>query len=481
MQGFVRQSLSIFVIRYNADPDPDRICHSPKGWTDQELGSQWLERDFEPATKARMDPGKPDAYQLLILDGHNSHCTYKFIKFAREHRIIVLCLPSHMTHKLQPCDVGVFGPLAAAWKKQVSDASRKYTPLTKLNMLVHYHAAREAAFKSSTILSAFEKTGIHPFNRNIIPTAAFAPALNTTTKSAQPIPATIPSIVTQLSKATPTPSSSVAGSAPNGPSDSILSATTTGSITTATPDELSEPTVPSGSGRTLSTGNPNDNLEVPRFTITIPKPLTPLASRVALCAQNSQLRQLIANAAAQMERDYAQMRLMDQENERLCQIAFTKQQAKAAKKETTTHARILTNEENTALLERAKLMLIWKSVFSEAKGTFKLCSEAINQYHARQAAEVKEKAKEEKRKLKVAKEVEEARKKALNQQERALKKLAADAAKAIIFTGPRSPARVRRSLADCLPESARLRRTLADSGRTGTIYYQNRKFFYPKS
>lgn len=49
------------------------ILHSPKGWTDQELGSAWLEHDFEPVTAAR---NKSGGYQLLILDGHNSHTTY---------------------------------------------------------------------------------------------------------------------------------------------------------------------------------------------------------------------------------------------------------------------------------------------------------------------------------------------------------------------------------------------------------------------
>lgn len=33
------------------------ISHSPRGWTDQELGSAWLEHDFEPTTAARNKTG----------------------------------------------------------------------------------------------------------------------------------------------------------------------------------------------------------------------------------------------------------------------------------------------------------------------------------------------------------------------------------------------------------------------------------------
>ncbi|KZP14232.1 CENP-B protein, partial [Athelia psychrophila] len=108
------------------------ISHSPKGWTDQELGSAWLERDFEPFTAAK---NKSQGYRLLILDGHNSHTTYRFCSFADRHKIIVLCLPSHTTHRLQPCDVGVFGPLNSTWKSEVNAASMEWISIRKHNLL----------------------------------------------------------------------------------------------------------------------------------------------------------------------------------------------------------------------------------------------------------------------------------------------------------------------------------------------------------
>jgi len=162
------------------------ISHSPNGWTDQELGSAWLERNFDRFTKARMTS---NGYRLLILDGHNSHCTYKFCKYASDNNIIVICLPPHTTHALQPCDVGVFGPLAKEWKIIVTALNHQMVPVTKGNLLEHYHKARVKAFKPSTLISAFRKTGIWPLDPNALPPSAYAPALNTTTQSAQPIPA----------------------------------------------------------------------------------------------------------------------------------------------------------------------------------------------------------------------------------------------------------------------------------------------------
>ncbi|KAJ8937708.1 hypothetical protein NQ318_010173 [Aromia moschata] len=45
---------------------------------------------------------------LLILDGHLSHTkNLDVILKARENFVTLLCLPPHITHKLQPLDVGV--------------------------------------------------------------------------------------------------------------------------------------------------------------------------------------------------------------------------------------------------------------------------------------------------------------------------------------------------------------------------------------
>ncbi|KAF8221169.1 hypothetical protein L208DRAFT_1213521, partial [Tricholoma matsutake] len=97
-------------------------------------------------------------------DGHNSHCTYQLIKFAAKHHIIIVCLPSHTTHALQPCDVGMFGPLARAWKSQVTQASQDNVAIAKDNLLLYYHKARSIALKPTTIQSLFRKIGIHPLD-----------------------------------------------------------------------------------------------------------------------------------------------------------------------------------------------------------------------------------------------------------------------------------------------------------------------------
>ena len=54
----------------------------------------------------------PEEQVLLLLDGHVSHTkNLEAILKARESGVIILSLPPHTTHRLQPLDVSLFKPL----------------------------------------------------------------------------------------------------------------------------------------------------------------------------------------------------------------------------------------------------------------------------------------------------------------------------------------------------------------------------------
>jgi hypothetical protein len=87
------------------------ISMSENGWTDNELGQAYFEDHFN-YTKEIMK----GQYRILIVDGHDCHLTIKAIQYCIDNKIILLCLPPHATHMLQPLDVGCFGPLAQVYK-----------------------------------------------------------------------------------------------------------------------------------------------------------------------------------------------------------------------------------------------------------------------------------------------------------------------------------------------------------------------------
>ena len=88
------------------------VATSENGWTDDFVGFEWFKQGFVPKATDRNKAGAPI---LLIYDGHGSHTTLEWIEYACEHNVHLFCLPPHTTHRLQPLDVGVFGPLQHAW------------------------------------------------------------------------------------------------------------------------------------------------------------------------------------------------------------------------------------------------------------------------------------------------------------------------------------------------------------------------------
>jgi len=48
---------------------------------------------------------------LLLLDNHDSHLSIDALDFAKKNGIVMLSFPPHCSHKMQPLDVSVYGPL----------------------------------------------------------------------------------------------------------------------------------------------------------------------------------------------------------------------------------------------------------------------------------------------------------------------------------------------------------------------------------
>ncbi|KAM5528987.1 transposase [Fusarium oxysporum f. sp. phaseoli] len=90
------------------------IATSQNGWTDNQLGLEWL-KYFDRSTSKRTN----SRYRLLILDGHESHHSANFERYCQDNKIITLCMPAHSSHLLQPLDVWCFGPLKMAYGREI--------------------------------------------------------------------------------------------------------------------------------------------------------------------------------------------------------------------------------------------------------------------------------------------------------------------------------------------------------------------------
>jgi len=149
------------------DTDDFFFGASSNRWSNNAFGLQWLTKVFDPATRTTTRQGK----RLLIVDGHLSHINMAFINKCWELRIILLILPPHSTHRLQPLDVVLFGQLSTAYSNELNAFQNKGLSLTsmkKRHFLAIFRAAWRTAFTKENIQRAFEKPGIWPYNPSLV-------------------------------------------------------------------------------------------------------------------------------------------------------------------------------------------------------------------------------------------------------------------------------------------------------------------------
>jgi len=150
------------------------LCQE-SGWMTSELFKQWLEHFVSfahPSTENKV---------LLLLDGHSSHKSYEAISYARQHGVVIMCFPAHCTHRLQPLDCSFFGPLKGYYMQEATRWMKNHPgrQITQFQISTLFGAAYRRAATAENAFSAFQVTGIVPFNPNKFPDWMYAPSATT--------------------------------------------------------------------------------------------------------------------------------------------------------------------------------------------------------------------------------------------------------------------------------------------------------------
>ncbi|XP_034234265.1 uncharacterized protein LOC117641222 [Thrips palmi] len=112
---------------------------------------------------------------LLLVDNVGTHLSGAAIDLCRENGVTLFTFPPHTTHRLQPLDVGIFGPFKTYYDAAINSflVSNPAVPVTI------YHIAgfvKEAFSKSATpanIIASFQKPGIFPLNKFVFQDSDF--------------------------------------------------------------------------------------------------------------------------------------------------------------------------------------------------------------------------------------------------------------------------------------------------------------------
>jgi hypothetical protein len=135
---------------------------SPNGWTSNDLALDWL-KHFNTHAKS------VGAYRLLIIDGHESHCSLAFQDYCKENKIIALCMPSHSSHLLQPLDIACFAPLKRSYGDGIAALARSHIHhISKETFLPAFKAAYDLTFTEENARAGFRGAGLVPFNPDAV-------------------------------------------------------------------------------------------------------------------------------------------------------------------------------------------------------------------------------------------------------------------------------------------------------------------------
>lgn len=157
------------------------IRDGPSGSIGTANGTGWMqENDFHTFLEHFKDQVRPSKENkvLLLLDNHASHTAVKNIEYCRDNGIILLTFPPHCTHKLQPMDRAIFGPV----KKAVNTSCDNWMRSNPGKVMTIYDipgivkTSFEIAVTPRNVSAGFSTTGLWPVNTEIFQDADYLPS-----------------------------------------------------------------------------------------------------------------------------------------------------------------------------------------------------------------------------------------------------------------------------------------------------------------
>ena len=145
-------------------PPGTRFACSPKGYMLDVNFESWFIKVFVEHVKNYDKP------VVIVYDGHNSHITYDTMKIANDNQIIVVCLPAHTSHAMQPLDVAVFKAVKVQWKKILFDyfqefRARRAVDKSKFGFLL---GKLWPKLNPIHMINGFQASGLYPIDPSVL-------------------------------------------------------------------------------------------------------------------------------------------------------------------------------------------------------------------------------------------------------------------------------------------------------------------------
>lgn len=87
----------------------------PSGWSNETLFLRFMEHFIKEVKPSVNNP------VILLMDNHESHISIPVINLAKTNGVILITFHPHTSHKMQPLDSSVFGPLKTFYSAAVNE------------------------------------------------------------------------------------------------------------------------------------------------------------------------------------------------------------------------------------------------------------------------------------------------------------------------------------------------------------------------
>ncbi|CAH2095091.1 unnamed protein product [Euphydryas editha] len=145
---------------------------NPSGWMTSDLFVEVMKHFIKCSSTTPENPC------LLIMDNHESHLSIEALDLAKQSGVVILTFHPHTTHKLQPLDVGLMGPLKTYYYSALESwmLQNPGKPVTIYEIARFIGHAYPRSMTPLNISAAFAKCGIFPFNKDIFSDEDFMPS-----------------------------------------------------------------------------------------------------------------------------------------------------------------------------------------------------------------------------------------------------------------------------------------------------------------
>ncbi|XP_030750178.1 uncharacterized protein LOC115877967 [Sitophilus oryzae] len=159
----------------NNGPPNAAFCCSKSGWSNEELFYKWLEHFRKTVKPSNEEPVLLLIY-IIISDNHSSHISLQIFDYCKQNGVILLTIPPHTSHRLQPLDVSFYGPLKSSFNRQRDYHLPSTERITQYDLAKIFNKAYTVVATMDKAQSGFRATGIWPYQPDKFSNEDFLPA-----------------------------------------------------------------------------------------------------------------------------------------------------------------------------------------------------------------------------------------------------------------------------------------------------------------